>query len=81
MMTDLKHVDQQSWQWAKDCEREDVVHPCDHWLANQCMCKGACSCHWVQGVELEPCSPDCCKPGNDWQPCDVCKSDPLFPRD
>lgn len=23
-------------------------HPCTHWSYKECMCKGACTCHWRQ---------------------------------
>jgi 5'(3')-deoxyribonucleotidase len=36
--------------WAALVAKEDPgeVHPCNHWTPEDCMCKGACSCHWVQ---------------------------------
>ena len=40
-------VSAQEWQAAKDGEREDGVHPCDNSAVWDCMCSGACSCHWA----------------------------------
>jgi len=37
-----------AWQARRDREHETDTHPCDHWDADTCMCKGACSCHWVE---------------------------------
>jgi hypothetical protein len=42
----LRHVTEEAWNLSKERERETDTHPCDHWHAPKCMCKGACSCHW-----------------------------------
>jgi len=42
----LPHVTEAAWQAAKEREHELATHPCDDWRAVQCMCRGACSCHW-----------------------------------
>lgn len=39
------------WQAKKDAERENDIHPCDNWSIKECMCKGACSCHWAQPAQ------------------------------
>lgn len=46
--SDLKHLTEQEWRFARYREPEDVLHPCDNWQAWLCMCRGACSCHWRQ---------------------------------
>jgi hypothetical protein len=41
-------VTKQEWDEAIDKEREDDIHPCNHFDIALCDCKGACSCHWIQ---------------------------------
>jgi hypothetical protein len=36
------------WERARENENEATTHPCDAWQPAECMCKGACSCHFVQ---------------------------------
>jgi len=40
------HIPLADWQAARLRERETDTHPCDHWWFENCVCKGACSCHW-----------------------------------
>jgi hypothetical protein len=42
------HVGKAAWEKARVAEPEGENHPCDHWNANRCMCKGSCSCHWEE---------------------------------
>jgi hypothetical protein len=42
----LRHVAAEAWALAREQERTIDTHPCDNWQATECMCKGACSCHW-----------------------------------
>jgi hypothetical protein len=46
----LNHCTPAQWKEAWE-EPEDSIHPCNHWRATQCDCKGACSCHWVENKE------------------------------
>lgn len=41
-------VSAQEWSAAKEREPEDELHPCDDSAAWDCMCAGACSCHWME---------------------------------
>ena len=45
-LLEIIHVTQKSWELVREREREDDIHSCTHWNADECMCKGACSCHW-----------------------------------
>ena len=42
------NIDKQTWEKNKEKENEQDTHPCNHWLSTECMCKGFCSCHWVE---------------------------------
>lgn len=42
----MRHISKEEYERNEKNEKEGVIHPCDHWDAKQCMCKGACSCHW-----------------------------------
>lgn len=44
------HISATAWLYVKDRDEADPggTHPCDFWAADECMCKGACSCHWVE---------------------------------
>lgn len=41
-------VTQEEWDAKRRMEDEGATHPCDAWPPGECMCKGACSCHFVQ---------------------------------
>lgn len=47
----IEHVTEEEWNIARDQEDVYAIHPCDHWLADKCMCKGACSCHWKESLK------------------------------
>ena len=42
------HVTQLAWDETRKAEGAGAIHPCTHWNARRCMCKGSCSCHWEQ---------------------------------
>jgi len=46
-----EHVRKEDWHHAHDVESDESIHPCDNWWWQDCMCEGACSCHWVQPTE------------------------------
>jgi len=46
-MTTHIQIDPDTWQTKKDNEDQGEIHPCNDPMPEQCMCKGACSCHWV----------------------------------
>jgi hypothetical protein len=39
-------VSQAEWEERIKDDPEADMHPCDHWCITECLCKGACSCHW-----------------------------------
>lgn len=39
-------VPAQEWLAAKKREPQSILHPCDDSAVWDCMCAGACSCHW-----------------------------------
>lgn len=41
------HISKETWHEKKSKEKENTNHPCDYWWGNLCMCKGSCSCHWL----------------------------------
>ena len=34
------------WEKARMKVREEHLCPCGHYAISECMCKGACGCHW-----------------------------------
>jgi hypothetical protein len=58
--TSLKQIREEIWTKNKARERETDTHPCDNWKAEKCMCKGSCTCHWV---EMTPDAADIIKSG------------------
>lgn len=47
------HVSESYWRNKRDQEDPGAIHPCDNWRASDCMCKGACSCHWNQVLPVK----------------------------
>ena len=43
-----KHVTEKEWVMEHEKESLDAIHPCNHWFAERCDCRGACSCHFYQ---------------------------------
>jgi hypothetical protein len=43
-----QELSSQQWLEKRSKERENDIHPCDEHPSSECMCKGACSCHFVQ---------------------------------
>ena len=41
LLGDPDPVTEEEWKTRKNPE-----HPCDHWDIDQCVCKGACGCHY-----------------------------------
>jgi hypothetical protein len=36
------------WEEMTNKEPLDTIHPCDNWAPWDCMCAGACSCHFIE---------------------------------
>jgi len=47
----IQKVSKEVWEAARDNERPENFHPCEHHDPDFCFCKGSCSCHWVQWLE------------------------------
>jgi hypothetical protein len=45
---DSELISENEWIEKRNSENESSTHPCDYWFPSDCMCKGACSCHWKQ---------------------------------
>jgi 5'(3')-deoxyribonucleotidase len=44
----MERVTREEWDEERSREAAGEIHPCDNWAPEDCMCKGACSCHWIQ---------------------------------
>lgn len=47
-LSDLTSIPAEQWHAKRQNENEREEHLCDSASHHECMCKGACSCHWVQ---------------------------------
>lgn len=47
-VVELVVMREEDWHHAREREREGETHPCDAWKPDDCMCKGSCSCHFIQ---------------------------------
>ena len=45
-MSQARHVSERSWKQRERLLSPHTHHPCTHWIAGLCDCKGSCSCHW-----------------------------------
>lgn len=41
-------VDPEDWHRERESEDPGAMHPCNDPDPDECDCRGACSCHWVQ---------------------------------
>lgn len=46
-------VTKEEWSAKHEHETENATHPCDHHEGRACMCKGACTCHTIEIVQLD----------------------------
>lgn len=44
----LVPISKRAWLKLRASEPSESYHECDDPSHTECMCKGACSCHWVQ---------------------------------
>jgi len=54
-------IDESEWLRKRNRESETATHPCDYWFPTDCMCKGACSCHWEENIAIPKLPPPAIK--------------------